>query len=421
MLSALPLILAYPEPGDLARAITGGSLRWEGLQQIQKEGLSRGEVPITPWSGWYWPLSDGGLAARLIDLSMSDHPRAESQKRWSETRERILSRLGIGKMEELSPAEKYDLLVGDKKFTLSRSMIRLADQQVERDRIAIWKGFCTGWANAAMQMARPVRAVEALSADAKTRVRFTPDDIKALAALLWTTGSFAFRSAGTLCSEDPVRREPGSERELNPICRDTNPATLHLTLVNQVGGARSSFLIDTDPGAEVWNQPVVSYSYVTYHPITEVEGPIEISRVRLKEWANDPRREYRATGAQSVIGVKTSLTFVYETLPGALAGGGSTPDELRTAEYFYELELDAFGKIVGGEWTTSLHPDLIWVASPGAFPISWGDRALSQNRDEAEWKKGGALPPSWPSAALQSSERAQPLGRVVQKLFEWAR
>ena len=80
----------------------------------------------------------------------------------------------------------------------------------------------------------------------------------------------------------------------------------------------------------------------------------------------------------------------------------------------YDLELDAKGNIVGGEWYTNAHPDFLWVPDQKERAVSPADRFL-----RGEWNAGKeALPASWTSAAVRASQGQQPLAKVVEALIE---
>jgi len=408
-----PAPLEAPTPRDQAAALVD-RLVHTAPHRMDEAGLQSARLAQAPWSGGYWPLRLGGLAYRTLD---PEFPRDAGISAIERHVERTLQ---THPLEQRSPAEKYDLLVGDPDFTLTRRMLALARSQAIGDRIEPWYGFCTGWANAAMMMPRPRRAVTALSADGKTRIEFLPDDLKALAALLWNGGRFAFRVAGRSCTEEPIATDPESGRALAPECRDTNPATLHLAVVNQLGAAGRSLLIDSDPGNQVWNQPVSSYKISYFHPVSGAEGSYGRSRIRRSEHFDDPFAPFRANGTQSILGVKLTLTYVHETEPSDRRVDAPEHDESRTPVYEYELELDSLGRIIGGEWRNPLHPDLLWVASPGAFPMTQGDRRLSETKETPDWNIGESLPMEWREAALESARQTLPLGRITLRLFDLA-
>jgi hypothetical protein len=409
-------LFAAPESGDSA-AFLVDEFRYRSTLEIQQAGLEEAQLSSLPWSGWYWPVREGGLARRLAD------PKFPAQVSWPEIREFLVRRIGTGPKELWSPSEKYDDLLGDPSFTLTWSMIRLGDRLARRGTIPAWFGFCAGWAGAAMNMPEPVRSVRVRRAGSASltegEVIFTPEDLKALAALHWTSGLFPIRSAGRLCEENPVRRRGPEEREESVSCRDVSPATLHLALVNQVGSADRALLMDSDPGHEVWNQPIFSYRFHYRNPRTrEPAAALEQAKIRLQDWPEDPFRSWRTPSATQAVAVSASVRFVAER--GPEAAGAPEEEHLRTVLYEYDLELDDHGRILGGEWQSSLHPDLLWVSAPRAFPQSSGDRALLESGDRSAWIPAQPLPENWVAPARSASARGEILSRILRHLFAWS-
>jgi hypothetical protein len=403
-----------PGPGDQPRNLLD-AIRVRTLEQMRQTGLEEVSLRLKPWSGWFFPLNEGGLAARYAD---PDFPKEGSS--WEVIRKYLLDNLGKGPIDELSPIEKYDLLLGDSNFSMTRKMIRIISSHVEADgHIEPWKGYCTGWAAASIMLPRPRQEVVALSVDGMTRVRFFPSDLKALAALLWSTGIFPTRYVGSLCQQSPIQRDPTNDRPLDSRCRDTSPATWHLALTNQVGLAERSILFDSDPGFQIWNQPVSSYRYRTFHPETGAFGPIESSRVELSSFRQDRFAGLRAPGTRWIIGVEMEVEFVYEKRPDLGSIDNPETDQFRRPIYRYDLELDSTGTIIGGEWWTRLHPDVIWSPLPRSTPTTVGDDLLRS--DPGSWSLGSALPEKWADAARQSVTTFQPLGKIVNQLVQWAR
>lgn len=402
---------AAPERGDIARNLVD-EFRFDSLEQMRSAGLERSELPTQPWSGWFWPLKEGGLANRYADS------RFPTDAPWETISNHLLSSIGRTPLNQLSPSEKYDLLLGDSNFTLTRTMIKNATNEARNGTIEFWIGYCTGWANAAMMMPRPRHSVVLTARGTKTQIEFRPDDIKALGALLWSTGSFPARTSGNLCRENPVQRDPITDRPLNPLCRDTNPATFHLAMVNQIGVGKRSLLIDSDPAHQVWNQPVQSYAYRYFNPITNREEPLERAKIPIGEFRNDRFAAFRTHETRYVVGVEMSLTFIYEKRPVAQSIDAPETDEKRFPIYRYDLELNSSGRIIGGEWHSRLHPDLLWVAERDSFPETMADALLRGS--PSAWSPNMPIPADWARAAIEASKYAQPLGRIVAHLFNWS-
>jgi hypothetical protein len=289
----------------------------------------------------------------------------------------------------------------------------------EAGKVPTWYGLCHGWAPAAFMMPRPRHAVTAEAVNG-TKIVFTPTDLKALASLLWASGVGETRFVGGRCNDKDVDRDDNG-RETNPDCFDSNPATWHLAVVNQIGVSRRSFVMDASAGYEVWNQPVFAYSYGYINPNTKKSGYVLAdAKVPLAELQNDPYAGHRAPDAKYVVNVVMSVVYVAETSPSTELVDAPVNDARLAATYSYDLELDAHDGIVGGEWHSSIHPDFLWVPVKGSAASSTGDAWLNGRGDRARWNPGSAIPSTWRRAARRSAGSDQPLARIVTTLFRSA-
>lgn len=409
---ALPTIA--PGANDRAENLVD-KLEHRNLAAMERAGLLEANLPASPWSDFYWPTYAGQLANRYAD------PEFASPLVWRKNADFLTAALGRGKVEHFSPAEKYDRLLGDASFTLTRLMINAgapyADENGEVER---WFGLCHGWAPASFMMPRPARAVTVKDAEGRD-LEFTPSDIKALATLLWANAGARTRFVGGRCNDKTPGRDDGN-RETNPDCFDTNPATWHLATVNQIGVAKRSFVMDASAGYEVWNQPVHGYRYAYIHPVTRKSGrKLSDARVLLADYPNDPYRAKRSRAAIALVKIVMTVDYVGENLPNTEKTDSAEFDNHTVVNYSYDLELDRDDNIVGGEWYSSIHPDFLWVPAPGAKAVSVGDAQLDRAGDRAEWSGGEPIPASWRTAGIASAQQEQPLARIVEKLVELAR
>ena len=414
----------------LSDLLVGGALRLNKLSEM--EAHRSGVVSEVPWSSDYWPIAKGQIAKRYADPAFPEGfewDKVDAFLRASETR--------VTDVDLLSPAEKYDLLVGDTDWTLTRSMLRDGEKYFkESGKVETWMGLCHGWAPAAFMEKRPTQVATVMAADGKTKIKFYPDDIKALATLLWAKSSFPQSFMGSRCNKkNPETDENG--RITDQECFDTNPGSMHLALVNLIGLEKKSAVIDATYDYEVWNQPIYSYSYKFFNPKTKKEvKTIEEARVRLDDADfNDIFKKYRnlrnaRTGdatAESVVGVSLDLVYIAETLPSHDVTDSPEKDRRVKVTYLYDLELDKDGKIVGGEWYHKQHPDFFWRP----LGSSQADSVVEQSLDAQStgcfawfqsnsWSKRERkpLPQAWRSEAVASSPEGQPLKKIVKQLIE---
>jgi hypothetical protein len=270
-------------------------------------------------------------------------------------------------------------------------------------------------------VARPLKRIEVLAADGHTRVPLYPDDVKALATQLWAEAYAPTRFIGRRCDvENP--EVDASGRAIDPECNDTNPGTWHLAVVNQIGVARRSFVIDATYDYQVWNQPVLGYAYSYVNPKAEELAPtLAEATVKLADWPADPRRGFHSARAVALVGIQMRLTYMAETSPSRSPIDDESRDRRIDTHLRYDLELDAQGNIVGGEWRGDTHPDFLWTPTPGARARAQGDRALDQAGDAASWSGTAPVPVAWRKVAPASSRGGEPLARVVEALAALAR
>jgi hypothetical protein len=195
--------------------------------------------------------------------------------------------------------------------------------------------------------------------------------------------------------------------------------------VNQLGVNKRSFVLDATFDYEVWNQPGFAYEYTYFNPQTGRESTRlsdaivskeDFTDDKFKAWRNDPR-------AVNFVGVRMKFTYVAETKATADKKDNKTKDRLVAVNYLYDLELDAEGNIIGGEWYHQQHPDFMYVPEPKAVALSIGDQWLDdQGYGKERWKnrQHKPIPDSWQKAAIRSARSGQPLTRIVKELTKKA-
>lgn len=392
-------------------------LKLKTLAEIEEAGLRSATLPESPWSDDYWPIYAGELAKRYAD------PRFPNSKDWKANADYVRDSTPSDP-NLLSPAEKYDLLVGDAKQSLTRAMLEEGQYYFESTgKVEDWMGICHGWAPASFMLPRPRNQVTVPAADGTTRITFYPADIKALASLLWAKAEPETRFIGGRCDVKKPRKDPETGRVTDSECFDTNPGTWHLAVVNQIGVAKRGFVMDSTFDYEVWNQPVYSYSYTYFNPRTRRKAArLSTARVSLDQFKNDKFSKFRSPRATSVVGIAMDVTYVVETDPVQLASDSAEQDKYETVQYLYDLELDTEGRIIGGEWYSNEHPDFLFTSPEGARALSVGDPALTglDANSSGSWAQTQPVPAAWKQAAVRASTGGQPLARIVESLIGFA-
>jgi len=409
---------AYNPNDDAADLVD--EFRHNTLSGIEEAGLTEAQLAETPWSDDYWAIYKGMLGARYAD---PDFPESRD---WKENADYIVANPAADIIEtrsatrinRLSPAEKYDALVGDSEGSLTQAMWMSGKRYYDASgEVETWMGLCHGWAPAAYMLPRPTRAITALTPD-NIPIKFYPSDIKALATLLWSNAASRVKFIGGRCNDKDPEADEETGRVTSERCFDTNPATWHLALVNQIGVSKRSFILDATFDYEVWNQPIYSYSYTYFNPQTrEAATSLADAKVAMDDYTNDKFKRFRSERARSVVGISMTVTYVVETWPRQTEEDSADNDAVQEVIYEYDLELNENDEIIGGEWYRNRHPDFLWTP---------GQDRQAQTRFESQasgdWDSlRRPIPEGWRSAASEaSSQQKAPLAKLVEQLIEFA-
>lgn len=374
------------------------------------------QVPHQPWSGDYWPTYKGGIGARYAD---EKYPNSYDFKDYYAAYRNFLP-LKIDNnqiIDKLSPAEKYDILVGDESFSLTKWSFETAQQtyKANNNTIETWFGICHGWSPASFMLNRPEKSfdVKVKNFQGKSMIlRFYPDDVKALASTLWANSQTNSYFIGGRCNNpSPAQDENG--RILDEECNDLNPGAWHIALTNQLNLNQQTFVMDASFDNQVWNQPVLSYEYSFFNPLTkERTKDFQQAMIPAENYTTDNFKKYRSSEAKYILGVQMSLVYTSERTAEPQDIDSAEADNTRTVTYIYDLEINAQGQIIGGEWYQNAHPDFIWTPTKTARAQSIADKNLT-----GEWIGNAEVPDFWKSQAKNASLYGQPIAKVVEGLI----
>ncbi len=383
-----------PGKDEQVDALLVGGKKVTSLSEISKAGLGKAESKLDIWSGSYWPQYQGSIAVRYLDDLFKPLVEQEYKVQWKAHKALFDANpnYSCACTDKLSPAEKYDLLVGDPEMSLTKYAWEIGRKNggESSGKVPTWRGLCDGWASASQKMPRPVKDVVINDPNGKP-IRFFPEDIKALGSLLYARAQSAPAFLGKRC------RMP-----LSALCGDINPATLHLALVNRVGAMGQSFIADVAPGSEVWNYPVKGYEAKFYNVFSgEESSDFNTAIEAFDKKKKFRKRESRHKDTAFIVGVKMTVNFGDMRLPYTSA------DKVLTETFNYDLELNAKMEIVGGEAAGKL-PDFIWAPLDRTYPLTAVEKNL------------GTPDESWDLVSLsqESAKAGQPLSVIVQRLFE---
>lgn len=393
-----------------------------------------GQASSEPWSSTYWPIQYGILSVRYADNEKNtftdDNGNSltwkQSVAKYQEPQD-YQKATAAGNVEEyianyFSPAEKYDLLVGDTAFTLTENNKNQGAPYATSGDVESWMGICHGWAPAAFSVARPQKDVTLTAADGKTKIKFWADDIRGLASLKYAASPYDNIFVGGRCnSEDKdIAKDPASGLVTDYTCFDVNPATWTAIVANRIGVQKKSFVIDATFDLQVWNQPVYSYSLTYFNLLNENQkGDFEKAKIKLSDLSssNSPVHKFVLKNANkktaSLVGVSMDLVYIAETAPAHRAPG---KDREVKVTYVYTLELDENNNMIGGEWLHNVHPDFVWAPSDNAKPLNDEDNKVSSS------VTGDISSPEVLSKltalAAAASNRGEVLDKVISYLVE---
>jgi hypothetical protein len=332
-------------------SITGSNMLM-GFEQLPKSG--RLNDNRLAWSETYWPSDRGGIAYRWN----SPNPEPFTYKLKTKAQ---LQKMTLKEMGHLSPAELYDIALGDYSYSLTRKTLGLFST-----RDLWWEGICHGWAQAAVNYPEPAQVV--VTNKDGIKVPFGSSDVKGLLAMHDAYNSIgAYARVGERCSvrgkvpgeEDSRDGElptPTQEQLDSDKCRDTNAGSFHIVITNMIGIHSKSFVADIDRLNDVWNQPIYSYStkVLAEENVSGYDRSLGIERkvrVLTKMTYGEELQFWTAERAQ------TGMTNFVQKKPVT----GTSNQAYRHKNYEYILEMDASGKIVGGEWVSASRPDFLWT------------------------------------------------------------
>lgn len=455
------------EPNDDPRKLAD-TFKHDNLPAIEAAGLRSAQLSTQPWSGDYWATASGGLGNRYAGCGgMGGAWDTNYEYIRTHPSKVILNSGSEVWVNELSPAEKYDALVGDANETLTR-MSWLDGKKyfdVHKD-VPGWFGICHGWSPASFMLPRPVKSVKLLTPTKQT-LTFFPCEIKALSSLLWARSKPETRFIGGRCNTEkpafdpatgrvvtinnpyvaadygtdapppepgaprpgdtevslstPTWSEDGTEgreggRPTESQCFDTNPGAWHLAVVNQIGVSKRGMIMDASFDYQVWNQPLLAYKYTYFNPQTlkQTEKLAEAT-VSKAAFSSDIFKKYRSPKAVSFVGIMMRVTYMGEN--GNSQDHTDTPDNdsILTVDYYYDLEVDAAGKIIGGEWYSNSHPDFLWTPPKGGRAVSRYEALAT-----GVWAAGKPMPDTWRAAAAKASADMTPLAAIVEYMLKLA-
>ena len=336
--------------------------RFDGEFNYHVEDLPlEGRAERDSWPSTYWPTYEDGINARwqsnelspaekydlafngwelpegFMELRPFDRYRPDPESGWDPAYYEQLGPLASHTSQNMGNRRDREAAVADEE-----------DHRPDEWPVETWWGLCHAWVPAALLEDRPLRAVE------YGGVTFEVGDMEALLIAAYNRSSADM--IGGRCNagsgDSEVERDEHG-RAVDVDCRDSNAGSLHVIVTNYLGMMNRGFAFDRTYDYEVWNQPVVGYE------ITKQEE-IDVARANELLGRTGETYEYNED-AVTLYDVNLSVDWVTES------HASTTPNDsaryTRTDRYTYILEVDAEGKVIGGEYygnSREQHPDFLW-------------------------------------------------------------
>jgi hypothetical protein len=307
----------------------------------------------------------------------------------------------------LSPAEKYDIMMGRYDYpTVASERARTSPGMQD------WQGICHGWVPAAIDEPEP-QPIDATNADG-ILVPFGSSDVKGLLSYYYGITAYDYaRGQRMVARNGSVFEEQesvdsfdvgkwlnlaadalvinGRGYEITPtslndsaVCddqataagygsrekcleafsipatvdsldfvaqvgsrsagSDPNPGAFHVIIANQIGLMKKAFAGNINK--------YLKAGQIWNQPVTGYASVVD----------SDNRQ-----GRGGEVHVTTTLTYVSE-IPQTYAAVVNTPIErTSTMAFGYTLEIDSYGNITGGSWDSRYHPSFLWTH--GRIPV----------------------------------------------------
>lgn len=418
--------------------------------ELQRRNLGQGRTNNQPWSGPYWPLKQGMIANPYLERTIFSYvhfiPTVDDIEPYKKRRNYVLTseaQLTEKELAKLAPSEKYDILLGnsldlsnriwdfinswkkDMKWDYITSIdLPSDDYEIEKKNyiVANWEGICHGWAPASGVIPKPEKTVVVTLPDGR-RMPFYPEDIKGLISLTWANSLVQDNvlSEGLRCKRiRPKRDRYGrfydtipEDGKILPRCADIHPAVMHVALSNVTGNQGRSFVIDINPKIAVANQPIVGYKFNYFHPETGKDLSFEKALTPYDSYReNDVYAENRNPDTAFVVGVESTITYADWTQIKKPESKDYLKDKTSELVSLYDLEIDAAGNIIGGQWRgyknllsmssesgpsmNTSRPDFLWVV-PKNFKKYFAPISSLESWDI---RSGQPAPKSWTDASI---------------------
>jgi len=259
------------------------------------------------------------------------------------------------RMRGNSPLEKYDAVFNASSTAKAVDWERKNHTVASGDSSAAWAGHCNGFSAASTRHSEPQKQVT------RGSTIFYPEDIKALLAEIHMSAKFYFlggNRCGLIESGALTPPQNRQDRTTMGLCDDVNPGTFHIAIANWIGIQKHPIIADVHGKEQVWNYPQWKYKIDSREVDVAEANRIIMGPNSETVYSFNP-------AAKSFRSVSMTLTRSEASLTEQMTSQVDVSKRYKDAVYYYILELDDAGEIIGGEWygtSQREHPDFIWVA-----------------------------------------------------------
>lgn len=341
----------------------------------------QGQAARIPWAGSYWPTHLDSLNDRWAgpDVPSPAEKYAAAFERPG-LPDQVSAGYGVDSLPDATPCTDTSQCNASKGEACSKRRGATEGRCIET-----WFGICHAWGPAAVVEREPRQAVT------RNGVDFRINDIKALVTLSYDEGLpqkvMALRCDKPATGDGGVQYDEfGRPVEADKGCADTNAGSFHIVITNMLGLRQEALVEDRTYDYEVWNQPIRGY---------RVTRNDEVDAAAANGLVGAPAQApYRFNDAAvSFRHVEMDLQYIFESHQGEDANLADHIDDYTgTDHYAYVLELDADGRIIGGEWvgdTKRSHPDFLWR------PVVKQDTEVARRRDRLASVTGTVAQNAW--------------------------
>ncbi|CCI40733.1 unnamed protein product [Albugo candida] len=311
--------------------------------------LASRNITNIPWTSSYWPNWRNGIGRRWRNKTVSSAAEKYGQAyKVADFFEQVTKYRGV-KSEHVGPRVECSSIDDCDAASLVQYGCAKLEEETSGICMLKWYGLCHAWAAASLMEDEPICPVTV------GKLVFEPLDIKALLIQAYDGAVVETAFIGQRCKTDNNDTDKYG-RYISADRRDINAGAFFVAVVNLIGLHDRGFIMDTDAGRPVWNQPVFGYNIERLIMV----NPTKVAKELLKaeKYPFNPNMVRLAY-------VKLRVYWMGEQITNKPSiSTGRYKSASKSSKYHMLLELSEDFEILGGEFIKSSlrrHPDFIWI------------------------------------------------------------